>query len=305
MTQFILECPNELINYIDNIDITKCNTSKHLNIQLTMINPKCLNVFMTQTIFPTALIEIINEYICDKFEMQVIRNCCEVIKWKDCNDIHAHFYLSLDNANINFNTYSFDTTYCIKNNCVSNKVCYKSLIQSRISDDDVVKIDIFYRYYKSMNVHACHNELKIILEDPDTYFNDNKDRTYKDKIYSYENDFECFDTVDTNLFFNCYFSKRTNNSNDTYYGNNIIENDLLSVKLCKNCALGTISASASACKYYEKDDCYKQIVVGKFNAEMIQYTVLNHEKLMTIIGINKLLFEIINKQMKQICKNSL
>lgn len=297
MTQFILERPNELINYIDNINVTKRGRNNELTIQLTTLNSEHLSIFKNQTIFPKALIELIIEYTNNKINLLV--NYVASISCDYRCDAHVDFKLTLQNANIDFDTHSFATILCVNYYCDrdDNNNYYETRLQSHIGHNnvnDVYELKTSYQYFKSAmdNYAQRQSELKRFFKDPDTYF-------YKNDVFSYEIENSvctrgCSEITNDDLFFDCYFFKQMDGLTNVQYAN-----AAPGIKKYNNKFY-----VAAACKYYEKDNCYKQIYIGEKGAEIKQYKVFNHKKMMIIIKINKLVCEIINKQMKQRCEKN-
>lgn len=113
----------------------------------------------------------------------------------------------------------------------------------------------------------------------------------------YKPERECYNGDDDNLnfdcnhFFNCY-------SDQTQQNHNKIDHDSPSVyKYGKNTYI------TEDCKYYKESNSYDHVMVNKSRTKLIQYNVVNHEKLSNVIAINKTLYETINKQIKRMCND--
>lgn len=265
MAQYIFENSNELINYVNDINVD----SNHFVTQLKITNPEHLNIIATQINFPMALIELINEYVTDNIELSFIR-----YKYYSSMRLSTRFVLSVNNANINFNTYSFEIEYGIDRNW--NKSICKSFACVRFNDKDVLEHNIFqkqHQYIAGDDIDR-HNLLKYIFKDPDVYFSDNKcpdDHILRLHLNSSSN----------KAFFNCYIAEYLPNTIESVnHDNNSSDNKEDKLR------------ELSDCKYYKKEDCYKQITVYEKYATMMQIKVLNHEILMTIINTYNSLYEI-------------
>lgn len=284
MTHCFLENPNELIHYIIGANN---NVINNIKINTNSINSTLLNDLITYTMLPTVLIEIVKLYINEDINLCIRKNILEARNYYSTQyvdqRIHMHYKLFTNN---NSNTHSFSLDYCIVSHlndlCLPRRTSYRSVVCCCLIDNNIFEYKI-----------ARHRTL--FNTDLDSVF-----KTFNENIVQYRIKYQCddvhkqdYEPFDMNSFFNCF-------SNTTKQYHNLIERELSSNHIIKNCYSTYI---IEECKYDSVLDCYNSVLICGYQVTLVQYKINNHKNLTDIISINKLLFEIIDKQTKPICDN--
>lgn len=303
MAQFIFEQFHELtlMKYIEDVD-----NIKNINIQLRSSWQERFNVLTINIALPQTLIQIIDAYVVDVFNILISRhNICT-----RHNQMHMHF---------NFDTDSFESTCCIKfrnpriyYSTITHDSCgaYNSVLNTFITDNEVLKYKIFHnkKHKYSKKLSQQQKILKTHFKQVNNYFKayhncNNCTNTYCNIcVNAYRNicidnddhvDFDQMLLFDSALFFNCYSMNTQQIHNTIKYipSGHKKHND------------GNIYITED-CTYNNKTDCYKQIVVTNKTSKMMQYKIINHKRFTDILVVNKILYEFIDTLMKQMCYNA-
>lgn len=299
MTQFVFKHPNAINNFVNDYGniLFKQRFTKNIYVQIKSTNLEKLNIITSHTTLPLVLIEIIDSYLCDKFNLHIIQKFVEFYYDKD-NDynqqIHCHFLFYIKNACINFNTYSFDSACCIEFKRDKFNCTYDSSSKLYIHNNDVFKYDVcdyarcvpFAEYRELLHKET---DLKSIFNNHDKLFTTCRTREY--------DNYDLCTMPDANLFFNCFSENSQQNYNKIEcYSPCITMQSDPNIKMYR-----TKTNIIEDCKYDKDSDSYKHGLVDHHIAKLARYKIIDHEKLTIVIAINKLLFETVNTLMKQIC----
>lgn len=299
-SHFVIENLDDLTKYISNI-YTKDIAYNNINIRLKSVNLKQMNLLRKQTMLPLVIINIIDSYMIDEINVCVYRYISKIQnvnnrKLREQN-VHIDYIFVIKNSTINFDTYSFQSLCCIRFNRFRQNdwpairpdiLTYESLLNSRVCDNDIIEHKSF-KYLRKRDKDTVekyksrHAFLKKVSVRPDKYF--------IDCIVPNSEFRKCRDMADCNLFFNCYVQTTQQDNNEFK-----IDHDTPGIKIIRK-----NKYTIEKCKYYKETDCYKQFSVNECQARMTQYKVINPKKFMNVLVINKLLYETVNTQMKNIC----
>lgn len=282
MTQFVLECPEELIDFVTNNYTILCVKIKHINLEV-------LSIIANNTPLSKVLITIIDSYVADIIIMQIIKEIIEEPYFNDSKRSHTHFSFIMNNSIINFDTYSFRFMCCIKFECQINCFLQNNGYES----------SLYIAYIGTYSEYVFTNQTNDVLNYKIFKHRRSKDRGYEDRCKLFEtvikkfneccvkfngcveySNCHCYNAPNFNLIFNHY----SQNAQQNY---NLIEHDA-NINKCENVT------------YDIKSDCYNHTHVSRNQINLRQYKIMNHKKFTTIIAINKLLFDVINKQSKYI-----
>lgn len=321
MVKFILDQTNKSIleKFVD--DMNGKIYGENVKIVLKIYSPDFFNLLNAHTNLSSVLINVVGEYITDDVVVHITRKIVGLKgHYMSCDDnnqkLHVDFEFCVDNANINFNTYSFLIICCIFYNCARswqlnkdhfatrynetpNMSIYNSSLIFHTLDDDVLERELYlidkqfdtecYRSgitFNRFQYGIRHTFLQKYSENPEKYITVLQAPESHKKI-----DEERFDL---NTFFNCY-------SENVGQRCSIKCDDTPAIlKADKRTKWELI---IEKCKYDNKTNCYKHISVRSKNPGMIQYKIKNKKKLDCIIAINKLLYETVNEQAKSLCKD--
>lgn len=295
MTQLVLEHSDKLTDYINNIEDTKS-----INVRLKSIcpEPERSNVLITFTTLPQVLINIINAYADDLYDIRITRKIINYHEYCNINDryvrrVHIHF---------NFDAHSFQSLCCIKFKYIQySSVVYKSLLNTLIKDNNVIEYKLFeytrrFQYYEEL--FRRQQFLKQLFKESDYWTDQNKNVVVCNNLNKYchdcnkndyDNDninFDLMNAFDSNLFFNCF-------SNNTQQKHNIIKHDTPRIRRKDG-----VTYIVENCEYNKKTNKYEHILVNEKVTKMAQYEIKNYDQFTNILIINKILYEFVNKQMK-------
>lgn len=289
MTQFAFNNLDELIKFIDDDSINL----NQMNLQL--IDSYNVNhitqIIVSQTLLPEVLIKIIFEYLQSQIIVKVIKNCFSncITTYKRYYHVHFKFEITNNISNINFaltHCFYFRHHYCYVQ--LEHKFINGSLYDTFSCcsvNDDILKRELLTHSQSFDNcdkkIYAANRLIFLTnaLINPNKYFT--TDRKFNDNFCDVYG--ECKFAIDDNIFFNCY------NAN-MHQNHNIIQNN----NQCVN--INNYSNRIEICKCCDNSNNYNYVFVRKFGAGMVEYEIKNHEKLIYIITINKLLYDIINER---------
>lgn len=263
MSQYILNQPDKLTNFINN-----CNT-KNINMQLIK-NIEFANAVSIYVTLPSMLVDIINLYANYVIDVSISQKIFDVQEYSNEHNIivqRLHMHLI-------FKTHLFRSTCCIKfKYSQHSSIVYKSLLNT-IFNNDTFDYEISSIDFKDFfDLSHCDFRDCVCADISDCIRTDISDET--DNFM----DFNLHRTIDSNVFFNCF-------SKNTQQHSNVISYDPPRIKEHENC------------KYNKKLKCYDHILMKTLRFPlMIRYYIINPKKLSTIIAINKIFYEFINEQM--------
>lgn len=289
MIQFVLENPDKLIHIITHSIAYECEI-----LRIKLINTDLMNFLIIHTTLPLTLIDIIDSYTNDVINISVSQKIKQqqkqvyVDQYPECGlhqVIHKCFY---------FNTHSFNSVHYVKYKRIYSHVTPQgsehnwtstlSIKNNKAIEHKMFEHSTLFEYPKKYKRRRVI--LKKIANDTPWFLKISKQLTDKN--------IKIRDTFDWNIFFDCYI----NNTNNHY----IIDYDKFSIKLCNN-GLSMTSKHVSKnyveeCYYNNENDCYNHIMANRNNSKLTQYKIIDHEQLLVMIAINKLLSEIINEQLR-------
>lgn len=310
MTQFILENPDKLIKFINNIDTIQSNFNAVLdsiNVQLKTINPERSNNLILYTMLPLVIIEIINSYVNDEINLCVEQNRIEyytdLIQYSLSNVTsipYKYYKFSANNSYIDNNTYSFQfaqyiTNVARSNDCFHQNMSRKSSLHICFTDNNIfeykniLRLNPFKIKKKRKNALGKHWDLHLNTKHKKTH---NEYKRRKSHLKTISNDFDkyfanrksvldCYfvrNKIDLIQFFNCF-------SANTQHQHNIIESESRSNK--------DKILVIEKCKYDNELKYYNYVSLGYSTIKMAQYKINNHEMMTNVISIIKLLYDTI------------
>lgn len=297
MTQDGFVNPDTLLDFITRI---KTLNDTYKNVQLKSIYAQRSNVIMTDTKLPFVLVEIINSYIEINKKINLSVNIERTIidaqgYFNNINDydqqLCIQYVFSVDElvncplefvCNINFKRVHFgcwnDIAY--KSSLMCSKMFPKNTLETKTAK--------FKKNFKNTAGVSCWSDyLREIFKDPCKYFS-------MHRIEKNENTLRFNEDIDINynLFFNC--------ASEVAQTHNIIKHESPNDHKYKNKIYIT-----EECRYDKESKCFTQVLVTPQEIKLMQFIIKDQEKLLNIITICKLLFEIINNTTKLMCDNYL
>jgi hypothetical protein len=277
----------QLINFINN----SSEKNKKIVITLKKKYDEHIKILFNNTTISNDIIDIINNYLIDIFNITIIQKNIHVLLEPTCFDIHIHFSISAEDISISNEKYSFKFVCCIKCNDYDSLDYSCSVLPINISNDalihNIYKCKHKYLSYHSKTYEFMHNGLKKYFSDPDKYFT-KKIKMNKHTLKNETLNNNCELTFDSNIFFNLYMK-------NVYDKDNYI-----------NCPSQNKHKMDE--KIYYSEDCkfmnneYKHILIDNY-AHMMTYNIKNHKKLKNMIVIIKKIVEIISTNMGKKCIN--
>lgn len=246
------------------------------------------------------LINLIDAFTNDIFEIVISRNIIRATP----RQTHVDF---------NFNTKLFRSKYCVKIVDLIYEIepysGYESLLNTFITNDRILEYKMFLikmrdertnlaqrqkllkKHFKQSNIvfKTCDN-----LND---YCNICHDERYcNDRCSScrFNDGFTEDSTFDSILFFN-------HHNLITQQHHNTIKH--VSPRIKKHPYDGI--CIVEDCKYNKKTKCYEHILVNNSTSRMTQYKIIDLEEFTNILVVNKILYELIDKQMKNLSDDKL
>lgn len=298
MARFVINNSDELIKFIDD---KSSKTHHQMNLQL-IDSHNANTTSKSITTLPQILIDIINSYL--PTQIHVSKYCISDYEYTFdnalCRRYHEHYKFVITN---NFSNINFALTYCFhfwcdhkleaKNIFIKEPV-YDTLsccdiddnadiFEREISGYPMVYLDDYMLMFENRHPKCARNYLddasrllflNNALANPNEYFG-KADKFVNN--FCNVNDNNCSNVLNDNVFFNCY-------SGDTNQYNSLNTNVI------------RYSNHVEKCERCKDSTDYNYVFVKKYGPTLIKYKVINHEKLMYIIAVNKLLYDIVNER---------
>lgn len=336
MTQYVLERPDELINYIRNISDACKN--EIFNVRINLTNPLLINILICHTKLPSVLIAIVNSYIAEEINIHIKHAIYRKPHYYAYNNqyLHTHFYFDIIDGEftkkIKFTScdFNFSHRYVLKltNWCPQTVKCEASVRISNVNTTILSREMMEYCNWFEHNEKSLEIFLEKLFEITNEYYsndysNDNNDlnemqlKEYLNHLFSSMNHTDLNDVrsgeysfgnvsyVYNNDLYECALRNDVHDDNlffncfsdQMQQNHNKIKHNTSNIHKLKN------STYISKCKYNEKQKCYDHITINKHKIIMTRHIINNHEKLTKLITISNMLYEIINEQFKHVCND--
>lgn len=283
MSKIIFDRDNkkELCDLTDDLSGYDSRTT----ITMKKVYPKHIKLLLNNTYIAKDVINIINEYLIDIFDIEIEYNIADTMcTFNIGKEAHFYFIIKANNISISLDNYSFTFEYCIKFNTYAGAHYTCSLTPYSIDNQTIIYKSACTRYDNMSAYHDNLQALNIIFKHLDEYFT--KINNFKESKFACINT-NCDMLFDVNLFFNMYMKDVYDKKNYINYNN----------KARVKTKYGTYEIERVCCI----NGTYKQILLDDNNAYLLVYNIVNHRKLKNVIVIMKQIVEIINNRMKKIC----
>lgn len=180
----------KLIQFLENVPTIWWNNNEKIILQFKKTYNKKIKLLKILTNMAFDVIGIINDYLIDSFEIEIIRDIRLMQKLEKDYNYYFYFFISSKNVNIDFKDYNFNYVFCIHLCHLNNNYEYKTVLLPG-THDNVLKYDMF-GYSNNSEFQYNINQCDIQSLMPDRY-----------------------QICDMLLFFNYYFSKNIFNITST------------------------------------------------------------------------------------------
>lgn len=307
----------QLIEYITNV----VDIKEIFGLQINLINPKYSILFMSCTELPVFIIQIIESYVIREITINIQRKIIGLYGDEDDRHLHIHFNVSKENSKGDKNNPEFLFAYCVDHEYTRYahwgydyppEENYSCSVQCHSIDPNILTRKmlisqnnlVMCKYIPKFLNKILTKVIKFRTKHCKKYNREPKPRRglgyTKSSAYI---DFDdnlimgCFDSLDTNIFFNRYLKDNETKTNN--YAKKIISHNSHSV-ICRHD------------KKYFTEKCtrintntYEHVCKKKYGtAGTINYIITSHNDLIDIITINKYIYELINEQMKSFCNSN-